>query len=134
MDTAAPGDSVDADEVVVIIETDKVSVDVRAPVSGVLEAQLAEIDENVLVGAPLFSVVKQAAGSTQAAASPPAASSSPVEKAATSAGEDLETINVPSMGDSISEGTIASVLKSTLSSRLVYVCVPALILSFFVVN
>ncbi|CAI5727377.1 unnamed protein product [Hyaloperonospora brassicae] len=108
----APGDSVDADEVVVIIETDKVSVDVRAPVSGVLEAQLAAIDENVLVGAPLFSVVKQAAGSTQAAASPPAASSSPVEKAATSVGEDLETINVPSMGDSISEGTIASVLKN----------------------
>ncbi|KAE8979875.1 Dihydrolipoyllysine-residue succinyltransferase component of 2-oxoglutarate dehydrogenase complex [Phytophthora rubi] len=107
----APGDFVEADEVVVVIETDKVSVDVRAPFSGVLEAQLAQIDENVLVGAPLFSVVKQAAGSAPAAAAP-AAAASPVKEAAAPAGEDLETINVPSMGDSISEGTIVTILKN----------------------
>lgn len=99
-----------------VLETDKVSVDVRAPFSGVLEAQLAQIDDNVLVGAPLFSVVKQAAGSAPAAATPPAAAaSSPAkESAAAPAEEDLETINVPSMGDSISEGTIVIILKSKL--------------------
>ncbi|POM77540.1 Dihydrolipoyllysine-residue succinyltransferase component of 2-oxoglutarate dehydrogenase complex, p, partial [Phytophthora palmivora] len=109
----APGDFVDTDEVVVVLETDKVSVDVRAPFSGVLEAQLAQIDDNVLVGAPLFSVAKQAAGNTPAAASPAAAT--PIKETtlpATSAGEDLETINVPSMGDSISEGTIVTILKN----------------------
>ncbi|KAG6621825.1 dihydrolipoyllysine-residue succinyltransferase component of 2-oxoglutarate dehydrogenase [Phytophthora cinnamomi] len=109
----APGDFVDADEVVVVLETDKVSVDVRAPFSGVLEAQLAQIDENVLVGAPLFSVVKQAAGSAPAAAVPAAAAAAPAKEAAAApAGEDLETINVPSMGDSISEGTIVTILKN----------------------
>jgi 2-oxoglutarate dehydrogenase E2 component (dihydrolipoamide succinyltransferase) len=46
---AAPGDFVDTDEVVVVLETDKVSVDVRALFSGVLKTQLAQIDENVLV-------------------------------------------------------------------------------------
>ncbi|KAF1794538.1 Chloramphenicol acetyltransferase-like domain [Phytophthora cactorum] len=109
----APGDFVDTDEVVVVLETDKVSVDVRAPFSGVLEAQLAQIDENVLVGAPLFNVVKQAAGSAPAAAAPTdAAPAKEAAAPAAPAGEDLETINVPSMGDSISEGTIVTMLKN----------------------
>ncbi|CAI5723715.1 unnamed protein product [Peronospora destructor] len=108
----APGDFVETDEVVVVLETDKVSVDVRAPFSGVLEAQLAQIDENVLVGAPLFSVTKQAASSASAATtSSTAAEIAPVEEA-DPGGEDLETVNVPSMGDSISEGTIVTILKS----------------------
>ncbi|KAG3113779.1 Dihydrolipoyllysine-residue succinyltransferase component of 2-oxoglutarate dehydrogenase complex [Phytophthora idaei] len=109
----APGDFVDTYEVVVVLETDKVSVDVRAPFSGVLEAQLAQIDENVLVGAPLFNVVKQAAGSAPAAAAPTdAAPAKEAAAPAAPAGEDLETINVPSMGDSISEGTIVTMLKN----------------------
>ncbi|CAH0480643.1 unnamed protein product [Peronospora belbahrii] len=110
----APGDFVETDEVVVVLETDKVSVDVRAPFSGVLEAQLAQIDENVLVGAPLFSVVKQAAGSAPAATTPKATSAefTSVNEAAPTGEEDLETINVPSMGDSISEGTIVTILKN----------------------
>lgn len=109
----APGDFVDTDEVVVVLETDKVSVDVRAPFSGVLDAQLAQIDDNVLVGSPLFSVVKQAAGNAPKAAAPAAAA--PAKESApstSSAVEDLETINVPSMGDSISEGTIVTILKN----------------------
>ncbi|KAG4242144.1 hypothetical protein PC116_g9950 [Phytophthora cactorum] len=109
----APGDFVDTDEVVVVLETDKVSVDVRAPFSGVLEAQLAQIDENVLVGVPLFNVVKQAAGSAPAATAPTdAAPAKEAAAPAAPAGEDLETINVPSMGDSISEGTIVTMLKN----------------------
>ncbi|CAI5735205.1 unnamed protein product [Peronospora farinosa] len=108
----APGDFVETDEVVVVLETDKVSVDVRAPFSGVLEAQLAQIDENVLVGAPLFSVMKQAASSAPVATtSATAAEIAPIEEAVPG-GEDLETVNVPSMGDSISEGTIVTILKN----------------------
>ncbi|KAI9920610.1 hypothetical protein PsorP6_001237 [Peronosclerospora sorghi] len=108
----APGDFVEADEVVVVLETDKVSVDVRAPFSGFLEDQLAQIDQNVLVGAPLFSVVKQTAGSTTDATKHAATSAAPVKEAATSADEDLVTVSVPSMGDSISEGTVVSILKN----------------------
>lgn len=91
-------------------------MDVRAPFSGVLEAQLAKIDENVLVGAPLFSVVKQdGSASKPATASTPVAAPTPVAAApaASSAAEELSTVNVPSMGDSISEGTIVTIFKRT---------------------
>lgn len=93
-------------------------MDVRAPFSGVLEAHLAKIDENVLVGAPLFSVVKQEGGASKpvaaaAAAPTPAAAAAPAAPAASSAAEELSTVNVPSMGDSISEGTIVTIFKRT---------------------
>uniref|UniRef100_K3WYH9 Dihydrolipoamide acetyltransferase component of pyruvate dehydrogenase complex n=1 Tax=Globisporangium ultimum (strain ATCC 200006 / CBS 805.95 / DAOM BR144) TaxID=431595 RepID=K3WYH9_GLOUD len=114
----APGDYVEVDEVVVVLETDKVSVDVRAPFAGVLDAQLAKIDENVLVGAPLFSVIKQTGDAPAAAAATAPAPAAPVTEtkapavAALSAVEDLETVNVPSMGDSISEGTVVTIFKN----------------------
>ncbi|TMW58028.1 hypothetical protein Poli38472_013502 [Pythium oligandrum] len=111
----APGDFVQADDVVVVLETDKVSVDVRAPFAGVLGEQLAKIDESVLVGAPLFSVTKQEGGaapaSTPVAAPTPAAPASSAAAPASS-GEELVTVNVPSMGDSISEGTVVTILKN----------------------
>lgn len=47
-------DQVRADEVVVVIETDKVSVDIKSSVSGVLVEKTA--DENVSVGQPIFKV------------------------------------------------------------------------------
>ena len=47
-------DQVRADEVVVVIETDKVSVDIKASVSGVIIEKLA--DENVSVGQPIFKI------------------------------------------------------------------------------
>ena len=47
-------DQVRADEVVVVIETDKVSVDIKASVSGVIVEKLA--DENVSVGQPIFKI------------------------------------------------------------------------------
>uniref|UniRef100_M4BV61 dihydrolipoyllysine-residue succinyltransferase n=2 Tax=Hyaloperonospora arabidopsidis (strain Emoy2) TaxID=559515 RepID=M4BV61_HYAAE len=48
------GDSVNADDVVVVIETDKVSVDVRAPHAGTITATLVDKDETVEIGVPLF--------------------------------------------------------------------------------
>lgn len=50
----APGDYVQADDVVVVLETDKVSVDVRAPEAGGIVEILGEIDDVVEVGSPLF--------------------------------------------------------------------------------
>ncbi|TDH73688.1 hypothetical protein CCR75_009546 [Bremia lactucae] len=104
----APGEFVKIDEVVVVIETDKVSVDVRAPSSGVLEAQLAQVDETVLVGSPLFSMKKQFTGNAPVAAS----MSKEQATSVVSPEENFETVNVPSMGDSISEGTVVAILKS----------------------
>ncbi|KAH8068659.1 dihydrolipoyllysine-residue succinyltransferase [Aureococcus anophagefferens] len=50
------GDTVAVDDIVVMIETDKVSVEVRAPVSGAVTELLAELDDVVEVGAPLFKI------------------------------------------------------------------------------
>lgn len=52
----APGDFVQVDDVVVVLETDKVSVDVRAPHAGALVEVLGEIDDVVEVGSPLFRI------------------------------------------------------------------------------
>ncbi|GMF40060.1 unnamed protein product [Phytophthora lilii] len=103
-----PGDAVAEDEVVVVLETDKVSVDVRAPFAGAMGQQLAAIDDNVLVGAPLFQIVKGAAGAEAAPAATAETAAAPA--AAAPAGEET-TVPVPSMGDSISEGTVVEWIK-----------------------
>ena len=46
-----PGDYVEADEVIAIIETDKVAVDINAAHSGVITKYFANIDDTVEVGA-----------------------------------------------------------------------------------
>jgi len=50
----AIGDYVQSDDVVLVIETDKVSVDVRAPEGGVLTEVMGEIDDVVEVGSQLY--------------------------------------------------------------------------------
>lgn len=51
------GDLVQADETVVVLETDKVSVDVNAPMAGEIQEFFTELEANVEVGKPLFSLV-----------------------------------------------------------------------------
>jgi 2-oxoglutarate dehydrogenase E2 component (dihydrolipoamide succinyltransferase) len=50
----APGDYVREDDVVVVLETDKVSVDVRASESGKVVEILGEVDDVVEVGSALY--------------------------------------------------------------------------------
>jgi len=52
----APGDCVRADDVVVTLETDKVSVDVRAPEAGSIVEIMNEVDDVVQIGDGLFSI------------------------------------------------------------------------------
>jgi 2-oxoglutarate dehydrogenase E2 component (dihydrolipoamide succinyltransferase) len=52
----APGEFVQVDDVVVVLETDKVSVDVRAAEAGALVEILGEIDDVVEVASPLFRI------------------------------------------------------------------------------
>ena len=70
----AVGDPVLEDDVVVVLETDKVSIDVRSEFSGVLTAQHAEVDDTVLVGANLFDIDTSADVSSAATATPSGAS------------------------------------------------------------
>lgn len=63
-----PGDRVEEDEPILQIETDKVTVDVRAPKAGVVEAILVKPDDNVEVGHVVASIGPL--GSAAAAAAP----------------------------------------------------------------
>lgn len=65
----APGEYVQTDDVVVVLETDKVSVDVRAPEAGALVEILGEVDDVVEVGSNLYRIDTDA--------EPPAESSEP---------------------------------------------------------
>lgn len=67
----APGDYVQTDDVVVVLETDKVSVDVRAPEAGALVEVLGDIDDVVEVGSGLFRIDTDADAPEQAAAPMP---------------------------------------------------------------
>jgi 2-oxoglutarate dehydrogenase E2 component (dihydrolipoamide succinyltransferase) len=67
------GDAVKADEPLVELETDKVAVEVPAPVSGKLEKILAQAGSTVAVGALLGSIAEGAAGAAPSAPAKPAA-------------------------------------------------------------
>jgi 2-oxoglutarate dehydrogenase complex dihydrolipoamide succinyltransferase (E2) component len=51
-----PGDWVEADETIALVSTDKVDVEIPAPVSGRLERILVEVDETVAVGTTLAEI------------------------------------------------------------------------------
>jgi len=72
-----PGDSVAADEPLVELETDKVTVEVNAPAAGTLSEITAAAGAEVEVGAVLGLVA--AGGAARPAAPPPAPASKPVE-------------------------------------------------------
>jgi 2-oxoglutarate dehydrogenase E2 component (dihydrolipoamide succinyltransferase) len=71
-----PGEAVKADEPLVELETDKVTVEVPSPAAGVLEAIVAKDGETVGVGALLGTMVAGGAGVAAAAAAPVAAAAS----------------------------------------------------------
>ena len=101
----APGDAVAADEVIAQIETDKVTIDVRAPSAGVIGEILVAEGDTVNVGQAVATLTEGAAASKAAAAPEPVASA-PTAAAAPVA------IEVPSMGDSITEGAVAALVKA----------------------
>src|SRR6202142_3041925 len=73
-----PGDAVAVDEPLVELETDKVTIEVPAPASGVLGEIAAKDGETVAVGALLGQITDGAAGARPAAApAKPAAAAPP---------------------------------------------------------
>jgi 2-oxoglutarate dehydrogenase E2 component (dihydrolipoamide succinyltransferase) len=77
------GDTVAADEPVVELETDKVTVEVPAPAAGVLEAISAEQGVTVNVGALIGAIKEGAAGAAKPAAAPQAKAAEAPKPAAT---------------------------------------------------
>ena len=99
-----PGDAVQADEMLCELETDKVTVEVPAPAAGVLSEIVAA--EGVTVGVDaLLANISEGAGAAAPASAPAAAASAPA------ASSDSVDVMVPSLGESVSEATVATWFK-----------------------
>ena len=103
----AKGETVAADEPIVELETDKVSVEVPAPVAGVLAEIVAEEGATVELDA-LLGAIDDGASAAASASSPAPAASAPA--AASGGGEEIEVV-VPEGGESVSEADIGEWFK-----------------------
>ncbi|MEU0312907.1 2-oxo acid dehydrogenase subunit E2 [Nocardioides sp. NPDC006273] len=110
----SPGDHVAADEPLLEVTTDKVDTEIPSPVAGILQEILAQEDETVEVGAVLGVV------GDQSVVAPPEAPSEPEVEPTAPQADDADvagnasevTVELPSLGESVTEGTITRWLKS----------------------
>ncbi|WP_084420721.1 2-oxoglutarate dehydrogenase complex dihydrolipoyllysine-residue succinyltransferase [Henriciella litoralis] len=124
------GDAVSKDEVLVELETDKVSVEVAATADGTLSEIVANEGDTVEIGAVLG---RLGGGDAKASDAPakddkkaakseapkaeekpkaePAKEDAKAAPAAKSSGGDLTDVAVPTMGESVTEGTISEFTK-----------------------
>lgn len=63
--SVAVGQSVKVDDVIALVETDKVTIDMKATVDGVITQHFAQVDDTVEVGAPLYEIDTEAAPSIE---------------------------------------------------------------------
>ncbi|XP_054928246.1 dihydrolipoyllysine-residue succinyltransferase component of 2-oxoglutarate dehydrogenase complex, mitochondrial [Dermacentor andersoni] len=107
----AVGDTVQEDEVICEVETDKTSVPIHAPAAGVVAELLVEDGATIQPGKEIMKLKVGAGGGAasaappQAAAAAPAAPSPPAAAAASGAGE-VRTVKCPQLAESLSEGDI----------------------------
>ncbi|REC96975.1 2-oxoglutarate dehydrogenase E2 component [Microbacterium sp. AG157] len=126
------GDTVQEDEGLLEISTDKVDTEIPSPVSGVIEEILVQEDETVEVGAVLAKIgdgsgaassddAPQAAPAEQESApaeeaapaeSAPVEQAAPAEQSAPAAGGDSTEVKLPELGESVTEGTVTRWLKA----------------------
>ena len=132
------GDTVEVDEPLLEVSTDKVDTEIPSPVAGTLQEILAEEDETVEVGADLAVIgdgdapaasddggqsapaeAEEPAQEEPAEAAAPAEPEPAQEEPASSGGDsgggsggDGTTVSMPALGESVTEGTITQWLKA----------------------
>ncbi|MES2835410.1 MAG: 2-oxoglutarate dehydrogenase complex dihydrolipoyllysine-residue succinyltransferase [Pseudomonadota bacterium] len=122
--TKKAGDAVRKDELLVELETDKVSLEVVSPVDGVLAEIKAGEGDTVVPGTVLGVVSEGAAAAAPAKAEAPKAAAAPAAEApkaeapkaaapAAPATAPTVAIPVPTMGESVAEGTMGAWLKKS---------------------
>ena len=112
------GDTVEADEPIVEVSTDKVDTEVPAPAAGVLESIEVGEDETVSVGTVLGYIGDGSGAAAPAetpakepAAEPEAPAPAPEEPAAPAASDSGVEVKMPALGESVDEGTVTTWLK-----------------------
>jgi pyruvate/2-oxoglutarate dehydrogenase complex dihydrolipoamide acyltransferase (E2) component len=63
--SVAVGQAVKVDDLIALVETDKVTIDMKASVDGVITQHFAQVDDTVEVGAPLYEIDTEAAPSIE---------------------------------------------------------------------
>ena len=106
----SPGDAVAKDEVLVELETDKVSVEVPAPEAGTLAEIVAKEGDTVEIGALLAKLGEGGAAAPSSNGSNGAAAPAKAAPAAAPSGGAVDVV-VPDMGESVAEGSIGNILK-----------------------
>ena len=121
----AVGDTIEADEPLVSVATDKVDTDVPSPVSGVVEQILVPEDETVDVGT-VIAIIGDGSGLGGAAEATPAPVAEPASAPAPVAAEPTPApaapapsndtagteVTMPALGESVTEGTVSSWYKA----------------------
>lgn len=105
----AEGDQVNADDPLVELETDKVSVEVPAPSSGVLSAITVQEGENVEVDALIGMLTEGSGVSAEKSTKPKSAPAK--ASAGNSGGGELIELLVPQAGESVTEAEVGEILK-----------------------
>ncbi len=120
------GDTVELDEPILEVSTDKVDTEVPSPAAGVLEQILVQEDEEVSVGTVL-GVVGDGSGVDDSAPAAEAAPTStpespapavesaapaPAGESAPSGRDDGVEVTMPALGESVTEGTVTTWLKN----------------------
>jgi len=109
--TKTVGDPVKKDELLIELETDKVSLEVVAPADGTLADIKFGEGDTVTPGAVLGSISEGASAAPAKAAPKTAAKSA--EAAPTAAAASAVDIDVPTMGESVAEGSMGKWLKAS---------------------
>ena len=99
-----PGDSVEADEMLCELETDKVTVEVPAPAAGTMGEIVAAEGETVGVNALLAMITEGAEDKAEKAA--------PTAKDAPASGGASVDVMVPTLGESVTEATVSTWFKA----------------------
>ena len=114
------GDTVELDEPIVEVSTDKVDSEVPSPVAGVLLETLVPEDETVEVGTEIARIGDASEASAPAAApaaapveapAAPAAPATPAPAPAPAPAQGTE-VRMPALGESVTEGTVTTWLKA----------------------
>ncbi|QYB05185.1 2-oxoglutarate dehydrogenase, E2 component, dihydrolipoamide succinyltransferase [Rhodococcus sp. USK10] len=119
------GDAVEVDEPLLEVSTDKVDTEIPSPVAGVLSKIVAQEDDTVEIGgelavigdageAPASDSAPAPAAEEPAAEPAPAAEAPAAEPAPAASGGSAEgtAVNMPELGESVTEGTVTRWLKA----------------------
>ncbi len=112
-----PGDAVKKDEPLVELETDKAAQELVSPADGVLEEILVDEGENATIGTLIARLGagdgKKAAPASKGASKSKSSSKSAPKAAAPASGGTSVNIDVPNVGESVAEVTVAQWFKKS---------------------